>query len=81
MTEGTPLPPAERKQKNATWRALQLAWELGYLIALPAVFFGLGGAYLDKHLGTMPLFLLLGFAFAAFLSFVSIKRRVKTILQ
>lgn len=60
--------------------SVKLAWNLGYLIALPVVIFGFGGAYLDKALETSPLFVLLGFASAATLSFFGVKRRVKEIL-
>ena len=59
--------------------ALRLAWNLGYIIALPAVFFGLGGAYLDREFGTSPLFLLLGFALAISLSTIGVYRIIKRI--
>ncbi|KKW32567.1 MAG: hypothetical protein UY77_C0019G0016 [Candidatus Uhrbacteria bacterium GW2011_GWA2_53_10] len=76
----------ENKKNNgpsaigSLWLALRLAWTLGYLIALPAVGFGFGGAYLDKKLGSSPFFLLAGFIIAAVLSFIAIKRRLKVIL-
>jgi hypothetical protein len=63
------------------WLALQLAWELGYLIALPVAALGFGGAYLDKQLGTMPLWTLLGFAVAAIFSAIAVRRRLKAILS
>lgn len=60
--------------------AVRLAWSLGYIIAIPAVFFGLGGAYLDKHLGTSPWILLFSLALAMGISAVGIYRRLKEIL-
>jgi len=39
---------------------LSLAWELGYMIAIPIVVLAVGGAWLDKKMGTSPWMLLLG---------------------
>ncbi|MEI7777473.1 MAG: AtpZ/AtpI family protein [bacterium] len=39
---------------------IALVFELGYTIAVPLVLFALGGRFLDKRLGTSPLFLLVG---------------------
>jgi len=60
--------------------ALRLAWNLGYIIAIPAVAFGFSGALLDRAWGTSPLFVLLGFALAALLSALGVAKRVKSIL-
>lgn len=59
----------------------ELAWSLGWIIAIPAVLFGFGGAYLDKALGTTPLFILLGLGSAVTLSGVGLYRKVKAILS
>ncbi|HBB36475.1 MAG: hypothetical protein UX02_C0007G0007 [Candidatus Moranbacteria bacterium GW2011_GWC1_45_18] len=40
--------------------ALGLAWNLGYTIAVPIVFFALLGRFLDKKMGTSPWILLFG---------------------
>ena len=56
--------------------AIRLAWDFGWIIAIPAVLFGFGGAYLDKAQGTSPLFLLLGLALALTLSTMCILRKV-----
>lgn len=69
------------KNSASPWLALKLAWELGYLIAIPVVALGFGGAMLDKYVGTMPLFTLLGFALAAVLSGIAIRRRLRAILS
>lgn len=53
----------EKKQKpkeESVFRPLQLAFNLGYLIAVPLVFFALIGRYLDKNYQSSPIFLLIG---------------------
>lgn len=60
--------------------AVRLAWSLGYIIALPAVLFGFGGAYLDKYFRTSPSFLLIGLALALGISAFGVYRRLKEIL-
>ena len=82
MTEGSPIDPAKKTHSSeppSIWLALRLAWSLGWIIALPAVLFGFGGAFLDKFLSSSPLFIILGFALAAFLSGVGVVRRVREI--
>lgn len=61
------------------WKALSLAWELGYTIAIPIVVLGFGGAYLDKKISTSPLFLLLGIGLSLVLSGIGIYRKIKEI--
>ena len=48
------------KSNSNLGQALSLAWELGYLIAVPLVVLALAGRYLDHRWGTSPLFLLVG---------------------
>lgn len=61
--------------------SLRFAWNLGYLIAIPVVVFGFGGALADKKLGTSPLFVITGFVLAALLSGVGVYRRIKEITE
>ena len=56
------------KPQNGTIIALQMAWELGYMIALPLVIFALIGRYLDVKYQTSPLFILIGTFIAFFIS-------------
>ncbi len=49
-------------------QALNLAWELGYTIALPIIIFALGGRLLDNKLGSSPWFLLTGIGVALMIS-------------
>ncbi len=56
-----------------------LAGEVSYLIAIPAIVFGVGGAYLDTYAETSPLFLLLGFALAFSSSALAVWRMIKRV--
>ena len=61
--------------------AVRLAWNFGYIIAIPAALFGFGGAYLDKTWGTSPVFILIGLAVALAISGLGIWRVVKEIMR
>lgn len=65
--------------KSPIWSALNLAFELGYLIAIPIAVLGFGGALLDKKFGTSPLFILIGVALAATVSGLAVYKKVKEI--
>lgn len=65
--------------KSNLWAAVSLAWELGYLIALPIIILGFGGAWLDKKLGTTPAFILTGMFLSLIISGVGVYRKVKSI--
>lgn len=58
---------------------LSLVGQLGFMIALPAAALGFGGAYVDKALGTSPLFILLGLTLAVAASSIMIYRLLKKI--
>ncbi len=82
-----PLPPEESKKQmntglgSALWLAVQLVWDMGWIIAIPAVVLGFGGAYLDKRAHTAPLFILLGLALAISVSSFVIARQMKAIIK
>lgn len=83
-TPQPPQPAPEKKKEDfnsATILGLKFAAELGYLIAVPAVLFGFGGAYLDKQMHTIPLFIVIGLCCAGIISFVAVRRKVKEILD
>ena len=65
--------------KNPVWYALSLAWNLGYVIAVPIVILGFSGAWLDKKFATSPLFILIGIFLAMILSGIGIYRKVNEI--
>ena len=58
---------------------LSLVGQLGFIIALPAAGLGFGGAYLDRLLGTSPLFILLGLALAIATSSFTVWRMIQKI--
>ncbi len=69
-----------KEQKTAdgsTFIALSLVFEIGYMIAIPAVGFSFGGRYLDIRFETSPLFLLLGIGVALLLSSYMVYGKVK----
>lgn len=57
--------------------AMQMFVELGYIIAIPIVMFGIGGAYADKYLGTTPMIMLSGFMLAIAMSCMGVWKIVK----
>ncbi len=57
-----------QNQSQSSLMALQLAWELGFTIALPLVIFVLVGRYLDKYFQTTPILMLVGIFLAFFIS-------------
>ncbi len=66
---------------SALWLAVQLVWDMGWIIAVPAVVLGFGGAYMDKRLHTTPLFILTGLALALLLSALVLMRQMKAIIR
>lgn len=73
--------PKRNSLASDLWLVAQLAWSIGWIVAIPAVLFGFGGAYLDRSLGTSPMFILVGFAFAVTLSGIGLYRKLKEILS
>lgn len=74
------LPPSvKERESKGVLLALKLVFELGYIIAIPIVLFGFGGAYADKAWGTSPWMLLLGIVFAATVSIIGVTRKIRVI--
>jgi len=67
--------------KNNIWSALNLAWELGYTIAIPIVILGFGGAWIDKKLGSSPGFLLTGIMLSVIISGVAVYRKIRSLVS
>ncbi|MEK9130172.1 MAG: AtpZ/AtpI family protein [Patescibacteria group bacterium] len=68
------------ENKENIWSMLSLAWELGYLIALPLVFFALAGRFLDQYFFTSPWLFLLGILLSIVVSVYIVYRKVKKII-
>jgi hypothetical protein len=83
MTLPTPTPATpemQKKEEQNVWSALNLAFELGYMIAIPALVFGFAGAYADKAWGTGPYLMLAGFVLALLSSGLAIWRKIKKVI-
>jgi hypothetical protein len=66
--------------KSQAWsKVIGIAGNLGWMIATPAVLFAVGGAYLDKWLGTSPLFVLIGIPLALIVSAMSVWKLIKQV--
>ncbi len=66
---------------TALWTALGLAWELGYVIALPLVIFALVGRWLDHRWGTSPLMILVGVVVAFIITSIWLATKLKEITK
>lgn len=62
------------------WEMTSLVGEIGYLVAIPAVLLGMGGAWLDKEWGTKPWLTIAGLALAITLSVFMLIRTVRRVL-
>lgn len=72
----------DKDKKNANfWPMASLAWELGYLIAVPLVVFTLAGRFLDKKLGSSPWLLLGGVFFSLAVSSYMVYKKIITTIK
>ena len=69
------------KELKNSFSIMALAWELGYLIAIPLVALTLGGRFLDKKLGTSPILLLVGVVLAILLSSYMVYKKTIDIID
>lgn len=74
-------PPKATPFAKGDFSAWQLAWELGYTIAIPIVVFALAGRWADKQLETSPWLLLAGVVVSVLISSSLVYRKVKNILK
>jgi F0F1-type ATP synthase assembly protein I len=77
----TTPPTPRRSPLDSPWGAVSLVFELGYIIALPAILLGFGGAYLDKQMETSPLLIFSGLLLAFVISSLVIIGKVRSITQ
>ncbi len=71
----------ETPSRRTYWQALNIAWELGYTIAVPLVLFTLAGRWADKAMHTSPWLLLLGMALAIVLTTLLLIRKFSRLLR
>ncbi|KKU47625.1 hypothetical protein A2752_00475 [Candidatus Uhrbacteria bacterium RIFCSPHIGHO2_01_FULL_46_23] len=63
------------------WQALSLAWELGFIIAIPLVVFGSIGKYADGQFGTTPWLTLAGVFLAMATTVLWLYRQFKALTE
>jgi F0F1-type ATP synthase assembly protein I len=71
----------ENKKRAPFLKAISLAWDLGYIIAIPLVVLAISGRLLDKKFDSSPVFLLAGIFLAMIVSGVMTFRKTKKILD
>ncbi|MDO8462797.1 MAG: AtpZ/AtpI family protein [bacterium] len=67
-------------KNDGTWTALGLAFQLGYLVAIPIVVFAFIGRTLDARFGTSPWFLLGGILLSLIASSILVVRKAKDVI-
>ena len=75
--------PEKKQEKPRSinkWEMANLAFELGFIIALPLVAFGLLGKWLDSKFGTEPWLTILGILFAIISTTVWLTRKIKYLI-
>lgn len=70
----------EQETRERSWSALGLAFELGYLIAIPIVVFAIVGRFLDRWFGTAPWLLLVGILLSLFVSSALVVRKTRSVM-
>lgn len=76
-----PAKPSKPVPEQNWWMLVGVAGQIGYIIAIPAVVFAFGGAYLDKYAGTSPLFVVLGLSLAFLVSAFGVGRVIRRLLN
>ena len=66
---------------DSLWRLVGIAWQLGYSIALPLVFFAFGGVFLDRFFHSSPLFFLIGVIVAIIISTVIVVQKINILIN
>ncbi len=62
-------------------QALSLAWQMGYLLAIPLIVLALSGRLLDKRWDTSPLFLLIGIGISIAASSILVAKKAMEIIS
>lgn len=70
----------DKKSEEKVWTAYGLALNLGYMIVIPILVFGVGGVFLDKYLKSFPIFVVVGFVLAVTSAMLIVYFKMKDIL-
>ncbi|MBI2607672.1 MAG: AtpZ/AtpI family protein [Candidatus Doudnabacteria bacterium] len=68
-------------QSLSKWRLVNLAFELGFIIALPLVGFGLIGKWLDEKFDTDPWLTLIAILIAIISTTIWLTKRIKELIK
>jgi len=72
----------EQKKTLDKWELVGFAWELGYIIALPIIIFGLAGKWLDAKMdNATPWFTLSAIILAITMTTVWLTKRLKKYIK
>lgn len=71
----------DNPQRKALWQALQIAWELGYTIAIPLIIFALAGRWADQQFQTKPWLFLAGIIIAIISSSILLVRKFSRLMR
>lgn len=71
----------ENPTTSSFWKALGIAWELGWVIAIPIVALGIGGRLLDKHFDTSPWLFLAGVILSITLTSIGLVWKFKKLIK
>lgn len=76
----------EQKQNHKSnnppqWSIYSLALNIGFMIIIPILVFGIGGVLLDKYLDTFPIFVLIGFFLAMASGLFIVYKKSKDIIE
>jgi len=70
----------DTKQEKKMWSAYQLALNLGWMIVVPVVIFGIGGVVADKKWDCFPIFTVVGFIFSMTTALLTVYYKTKDII-
>lgn len=71
----------KKQDLSSLLKSLNIAWELGFIIALPAVIFTVFGLLLDKLLKTTPLFTIILIILGSIAGFYLGLKEVKKVIN
>ncbi len=63
------------------WKLIGIAWELGYVIALPLILFALAGKFADTFFHSSPLIFLFGTLLAIIVSTIIVYRKIVKLMN
>jgi len=71
----------KNEEKSPIKAAMSVLLDVGYIIAVPLVFFALLGRMVDNMWGTSPLFILIGIVLAAISSTMYLRKKISHLVN